>query len=94
MNAKALGGLRISAHWSNKRAEKQDAVLCAKRSDCLMGLVTVFAAWTVRGRALAKGMTKISYRGYRFPSEVIQQASGSAFGLLESLSSHAAIYNT
>lgn len=60
---------------------------CAERSDYLMDLVTVVAAWTVRGRALAKGMTKISSTGYRFSPEVIQQASGSALGLLESLSS-------
>jgi hypothetical protein len=32
--------------------------------------------------SVAKGMKKISYRGYRFPPETIQQATGCIFGSL------------
>jgi transposase-like protein len=38
------------------------------------GLVTAFRACGLAGRSVAKGMTKISYNGYRFPPEIIQQA--------------------
>jgi hypothetical protein len=38
-----------------------------------IGLVTPLRACGSAGGSLAKGMTKISYRGYRFPPEIIQQ---------------------
>jgi putative transposase len=38
------------------------------------GLVTAGRACCPSGDSLAKGMTKISYKGYRFPPEIIQQA--------------------
>jgi hypothetical protein len=38
------------------------------------GLVTALRACGSAGGSVAKGMKKISYRGYRFPPEIIQQA--------------------
>ena len=38
------------------------------------GLVTAILACGLACGSLAKGMTKISYNGYRFPPEIIQQA--------------------
>ena len=38
------------------------------------GLVTPLLACGPAGGSVAKGMKKISYRGYRFPPEIIQQA--------------------
>jgi hypothetical protein len=38
------------------------------------GLVTRIRACGPAGGSVAKGMKKISYRGYRFPPEIIQQA--------------------
>jgi transposase-like protein len=38
------------------------------------GIVTPLRACGPAGGSVAKGMKKISYRGYRFPSEIIQQA--------------------
>jgi len=38
------------------------------------GIVTTIRACGVAGGQVAKGMTKISYKGYRFPPEIIQQA--------------------
>ena len=38
------------------------------------GLVTPFRACGPAGGSVATGMKKISYRGYRFPPEIIQQA--------------------
>jgi len=38
------------------------------------GIVTAVRACGSSGGSLAKGMTKISYSGYRFPPEIIQQA--------------------
>jgi hypothetical protein len=38
------------------------------------GFVTPFRACGSADGSVAKGMKKISYRGYRFPSEIIQQA--------------------
>ena len=38
------------------------------------GLVTPFRACGSAGGSVAKGMKKISYRGYRFPPEIIHQA--------------------
>ena len=38
------------------------------------GLVTPLGACGPAGGSVAKGMKKISYRGYRFPPEIIQQA--------------------
>src|SRR6202040_2544322 len=38
------------------------------------GIVTPLGACGPAGGPVAKGMKKISYRGYRFPSEIIQQA--------------------
>jgi hypothetical protein len=35
----------------------------------------------LRSGSVAKGMTKISYRGYRFPPEIIRQTSSSISGL-------------
>ncbi len=47
----------------------------SKRSTtCLNGLVTLLRACGPAGGSVATGMKKISYRGYRFPSEIIQQA--------------------
>ena len=40
----------------------------------LMGIVTPLRACGPAGGSVAKGMKKISYRGYRFPPEIIQQA--------------------
>ena len=42
--------------------------------NALSGNVTAVLACGSSGGSLAKGMTKISYSGYRFPPEVIQQA--------------------
>jgi hypothetical protein len=39
-----------------------------------IGIVTAIRACGVAGSKVAKGMTKISYKGYRFPPEIIQQA--------------------
>ncbi len=41
-----------------------------------MGIVTAFRACGLSGGPVAKGMKKISYAGYRFPPEIIQQAMG------------------
>ena len=38
------------------------------------GIVTPLGACGPAGGPVAKGMKKISYRGYRFPPEIIQQA--------------------
>ena len=38
------------------------------------GIVTAVRACGSSGGSVAKGMTKISYSGYRFPPEIIQQA--------------------
>jgi hypothetical protein len=38
------------------------------------GIVTPLRACGPAGGSVAKGMKKISYRGYRFPPEIIQQA--------------------
>jgi putative transposase len=38
------------------------------------GFVTAISACGLAGGSLAKGMKKISYKGYRFPAEIIQQA--------------------
>src|ERR1700719_4770744 len=38
------------------------------------GIVTPLLACGPAGGSVAKGMKKISYRGYRFPPEIIQQA--------------------
>jgi hypothetical protein len=40
----------------------------------ISGIVTALRACGPPGGSVAKGMTKISYNGYRFPSEIIQQA--------------------
>src|SRR4030088_2460502 len=40
----------------------------------LAGIVTPLRACGPAGGSVAKGMKKISYRGYRFPPEIIQQA--------------------
>jgi hypothetical protein len=45
----------------------QDDKLCE-------GIVTAIRACGVAGGQVPKGMTKISYKGYRFPPEIIQQA--------------------
>jgi transposase-like protein len=37
------------------------------------GIVTPIRACGLAGASLARGMKKISYKGYRFPSEIIQQ---------------------
>jgi hypothetical protein len=39
-----------------------------------VGLVTPLRACGPAGGSVATGMKKISYRGYRFPPEIIQQA--------------------
>ena len=39
-----------------------------------VGLVTPLGACGPAGGSVARGMKKISYRGYRFPPEIIQQA--------------------
>ena len=38
------------------------------------GVVTAIRACGVAGGQVAKGMKKISYKGYRFPPEIIQHA--------------------
>ena len=38
------------------------------------GFVTAIWACGLAGGSVAKGMKKISYKGYRFPGEIIQQA--------------------
>ena len=40
----------------------------------MAGIVTPLRACGPAGGSVAKGMKKISYRGYRFPPEIIQQA--------------------
>jgi hypothetical protein len=48
----------------------------ARRSaeiDCI-GFVTAIPACGFAGGSVAKGMKKISYKGYRFPAEIIQPA--------------------
>ena len=40
----------------------------------MIGIVTPLRACGPAGGSVAKGMKKISYRGYRFPPEIIQQA--------------------
>ena len=39
-----------------------------------VGLVTPIRACGLAGGQVARGMKKISYKGYRFPLEIIQQA--------------------
>ena len=41
---------------------------------CYFGFVTPIRACGLAGVSLARGMKKISYKGYRLPSEIIQQA--------------------
>src|SRR3977135_733752 len=38
------------------------------------GIVTAILACGPAGGQVARGMKKISYRGYRFPPEIVQQA--------------------
>ena len=40
----------------------------------IIGIVTAVRGCGLPGGSVAKGMTKISYNGYRFPPEIIQQA--------------------
>jgi hypothetical protein len=42
----------------------------------LVGFVTAIRACGLAGSSVAKGLTKIGYKGYRFPPEIIQQAIG------------------
>src|ERR1700730_1416006 len=42
--------------------------------NCATGIVTAIRACGVAGGKVAKGMKKLSYKGYRFPPEIIQQA--------------------
>src|SRR6516225_2741028 len=39
-----------------------------------MGFVTAIRACSFAGGSVAKRMSKISYKGYRFPPEIVQQA--------------------
>ena len=39
-----------------------------------VGIVTAIRACGLAGSSVVKGMKKISYKGYRFPPEIIQQA--------------------
>jgi transposase-like protein len=52
--------------------ESRDAI----RANWRGGIVTEIRACGVACGSLAKGMTKISYKGHRFPPEIIQQAIG------------------
>ena len=54
--------------------ERFDAVQFASLDDGVDGLVTPLRACGPAGGSVAKGMKKISYRGYRFPPEIMQQA--------------------
>jgi transposase-like protein len=45
-----------------------------RREGGAKGIVTAIWACGLAGGSLAKGMAKISYKGYRFPPEIIQQA--------------------
>jgi transposase-like protein len=40
----------------------------------VIGIVTAVRACGLPGGSVAKGMKKISYNGYQFPSEIFQQA--------------------
>jgi hypothetical protein len=42
--------------------------------NCATGIVTAIRACGVAGGKVAKGMKKLSYKGYWFPPEIIQQA--------------------
>jgi hypothetical protein len=46
----------------------------ASRTIAPQGIVTAIRACGIAGGQIAKGMKKISYKGYRFPPEIIQQA--------------------
>ena len=46
----------------------------ARAADRRSGLVTPIRACGLAGSQVARGMKKISYKGYRFPLEIIQQA--------------------
>jgi transposase-like protein len=46
----------------------------AERGNAHPGIVTALRACGPSGGSVAKGMKKISYRGYRFTPEIIQQA--------------------
>jgi hypothetical protein len=52
------------------------AAISTSVAGCSRGLcfVTVIRACGLAGGSVAKGMKKISYKGYRFPPEMIQQA--------------------
>ena len=45
-----------------------------RRRKTSMGIVTAILACSPTGGQVARGMKKISYKGYRFPPEIIQQA--------------------
>jgi len=47
----------------------------------LKGIVTAIRACGVAGGQVAKGMKKISYKGYRFPPESSSRRSGFTSGL-------------
>jgi hypothetical protein len=47
---------------------------CSGQETVHKGLVAAILACGLACGSLAKGMTKISYKGYRFPPEFIQQA--------------------
>ena len=60
----------MSASWSARGLQAQPiGVLTAWNS-----IVTALRACGPPGGSVAKGITKISYNGYRFPPEIIQQA--------------------
>jgi hypothetical protein len=60
----------MSASWSTRGVQAQPiGVLTAWN-----GIVTALRACNPRGDSVAKGITKISYNGYRFPPEIIEQA--------------------
>jgi hypothetical protein len=50
------------------------AAEAVRKRNCLRGFVTPAAACWLYVGAVAEGMRKISYAGYRFPPEVIHQA--------------------
>jgi transposase-like protein len=47
---------------------------CKTRRRALIGVVTPIRGCGTAGGLVARGMKKISYEGYRFPLEIIQQA--------------------
>ena len=69
-----IGSRHERGRWKNNRGENSHQPTRRRERKMQRGVVTAFRGCGPTGGPVAKGMTKISYVGYRFPPEIIQQA--------------------